>query len=221
MKLAFLLRSMALVILATWMVDSCSSVEEPEAVAINFLNACRDGDKKTIARLSIAEKNLSVLKWRRLGAEYHRDDQGMVSVFLKDLETYREGKERLFELAREHQRLFGQKPPLDRKAFSERERTLIDERDSLLMKLEHLKARHAGMFYLLDAGILPQILEGKRIQDFSGPYDIKIYFYFTEISSVSPHEVRIQHHVKIELTKVSLGDLETDWLIYRINDLTE
>jgi hypothetical protein len=220
MNLASFLRIMALIVLVAGIVASCANEDGPESAAINFLNACRDGDEKTIAKLSLRDKNLPVLKWRRLSSESHRDDQGKIGAFLEDLEAYRKGRERLLEIAREHQRLFDQKP-LASQAFKEQDRILIAERNSLLVKLERLKEGHRGMFSLLDAGVLPQILGGKPLQDFSGPYDVKVYFFFAEISSVTPHKVKIQHHVKIELAKMSAGNLKTGWLVYRINDLTE
>jgi len=124
MKLELLPRSMALALVVMGVVTSCSSVEGPEAVAVKFLNACRDGDKKTIAQLSIGAESIPVLRWRRLGGESHRDDQGTVDVFLKDLETYQQVKGRLLELARRHQRLVGQPLPLDPETFGDKERRL-------------------------------------------------------------------------------------------------
>jgi hypothetical protein len=221
MNLAPFVRNIVLTFLASGIIASCANKEGPESVTVNFLNACRDGDERMIARVSICDESLPVLKWRKLSSESHRDDQGTVKAFLRDLDSYREGKNRLLEIAREHQGLFDQKPPLPRQAFSERDQLLIAERDKLIVKLERLEGRHAGMFSLLDAGVFPKILHGKKMRDFLGPYDVKIYFYFAEISSVTPNEVKIQHHVKIELAKVTIGDFKTDWLVYKINDLTE
>ena len=103
MNLAPFVRSIVFTFLVIGIIASCANKEGPEPVAINFLNACRDGDEKMIARVSICDESLPVLKWRKLSSESHRDDQGTVKAFLRDLESYREGKNRLLEIAREHQ----------------------------------------------------------------------------------------------------------------------
>jgi hypothetical protein len=221
MRLAFFLRSIVLVLIAAGITISWTRVDDPEPVAIDFLNACMDGDEEAIARLSIVRDCSAILKWKRLSAESHRDDQGTISALLGDLEAYRGGRNQLLELVREHHRLFDQKGALGEDVFEERERSIIRERDRILVELERLKEKHRGMFLLLDAGVLSRILGGKRIQDFEGLYDVKIYFYFVEISSVTPREIKIRNQVKIDLAKVSLGNFQSKWLVYKIKDLTD
>ena len=101
----------------------------------------------------------------------------------------------------------------DQEAFDEEEGQLIAEMNSLLKQLEEIRMRHSGLFYLLEAGVLSQILEGRKIADFSGPYRAEIYFYVAEISSVSADVVKIQHQVKIELVRLSLEGFRTGWLV--------
>jgi hypothetical protein len=60
---------------------ACGHVEEAETVALQYLEACRDGDESTLARISIVEKPLTAAKWRRTTAEPHRDDHGTVEGF--------------------------------------------------------------------------------------------------------------------------------------------
>ena len=85
MNVARFVRSMVCIVLGIGIIASCSSKEGPELVAANFLNACRDGDEGMIARLSLCDESLPVLKWRRLSSESHRDDQGTVKAFLRDM----------------------------------------------------------------------------------------------------------------------------------------
>ena len=78
-----------------------------------------------------------------------------------------------------------------------------------------------ALFALVDAGALPEVLKGERIEEFSGPYEVQTYVFFAEISSVSSREVKIHHYVKIELAKLLLADFSTDWFVYQTNDLSE
>ncbi len=43
-------------------------VEEAETVALQYLEACRDGDESTLAGISIVEKPLTAFKWKRITA---------------------------------------------------------------------------------------------------------------------------------------------------------
>jgi len=199
----------------------CGHVEEPETVALKYLEACRDGDESTLARISIVEKPLTALKWRRITAESHRDDQGTVEDFGKEMGLYFNGKKRLLGISQRYRSLLNRRAGIDQETFEEEEGQLIAEMNSLLKQLEEIRMRHSGLFYLLEAGVLSQILEGRKIADFSGPYRAEIYFYVAEISSVSADVVKIQHQVKIELVRLSLEGFRTGWLVYKMNDLTE
>jgi hypothetical protein len=199
----------------------CGHVEEPETVALQYLEACRDGDESTLARISIVKKPLTALRWRRITAESHRDDQGTVEDFGKEMGLYFNGKKRLLGISQRYRSLLNRRAGIDQETFEEEEGQLIAEMNSLLKQLEEIRMRHSGLFYLLEAGVLPQILEGRKIADFSGPYRAEIYFYVAEISSVSADVVKIQHQVKIELVRLSLEGFRTGWLVYKMNDLTE
>jgi hypothetical protein len=199
---------------------SCERMEEAESVAIQYLEASRDGDRATLARLSIVDEPAAIVKWRRVSAESHRDDQGTVEAFLRDLEAYLKGKERLQRIVQEHQHLLSRRGTSDEGTMPDTEKALLGERDRLLVEMEEIHSRHVGLFQLLDADVLSRILQGRPISEFRGPYRVEIYFYFAEISSVSPMAVKIQHRLKIELARLSLEGLKTGWLVYRINDLS-
>ena len=200
---------------------ACGHVEEAETVALQYLEACRDGDESALARISIVEKPLTVLKWRRITAESHRDDQGAVEDFRRDMGSYLSGKKRLLGISQRHRSLLSRRAAIDQETFKEEEGQLVAEMNSLLIQLEEIRMHHSGLFHLLETGVLSQVLDGRRIADFSGPYRVEIYFYVAEVSSVSPNVVKVQHQVKIELVRLSLEGFRTGWLVYKMNDLTE